>query len=262
MADREKLLDDYQLKTRKVHGRTFIVEGRHTVETLLISKLEIRSLLLTVGQHRDMEIQIGDRAPVLRLPKEEMEQLLGFPFHRGVVACGIRPQPQPLSKAVSNGVVVVCPEIADESNLGSILRNAAAFGAAAVGVQVNKGADVYSRKTIRASSGTLFQIPVAESPDLIQDVIKLKNDGFTIMGAVVDDKAIRIRQLPKHSNIVLVLGSESKGLNGEWQSICDIKVTIPLNPKVDSLNVASSSAIILYELLTPNFTPAAVPTRK
>lgn len=239
------LLDEYRLENRPRRGDTFLVEGRWAVESLLASEFHVRSVLLAEGQHLDFTTE---RAPILRRAKAELESLLGFDFHRGVLAIGERPTPRALGDAALAGCVVVCPNIADESNLGSIVRNAAAFGAKAVAVPADRGADIFSRKAIRASSGTVFRVPIVESPSLLDDVRGLQERGYTVVGSVLSDETMSLRDVSVGSDFVLLLGGEGDGLDADWQSVCDVRVTIPMATGVDSLNVASSSAVLLYAL--------------
>lgn len=241
---------DYDLMNRPRRASRFIVEGRWAVEALLESEFHVHSILIVEGQHEDLRETVSERLTVLSCSKAEVQQLTGFEFHRGVMACAERPQAKSISGTITRGGVIACPEIADESNLGSIVRNAAAFGAIVV-VQANHGADIFSRKAIRSSAGTVFRIPVFESPDLFADVSKMREAGFTIIGTSLEDNARNLREVAPPKNYVCLLGSEGAGLDAHWLDACDIRVTIPMASGVNSLNVASSSAILLYELSCP-----------
>ena len=246
ISDEQKsqILEKY--RQRLPRGDWFIVQGRWPVEALLTTSLEIHSVLLEEDRHAHLQQMVNGRAPVLQLSSEEIEALMGFPFHRGVLACAHRPQPQSLN--VTHGCVVICPQIADENNLGAIVRNAACFGATAVAVSADFGADIYSRKAIRSSSGTVFRMPVFETPDLMADVFRLKENGFQVVGTSVGKECVPIRQAHLAEKIILLLGSEESGLRDDWFALCDLLVTIPIAHGVDSLNVACSSAVLLYEI--------------
>jgi TrmH family RNA methyltransferase len=81
--------------------------------------------------------------------------------------------------------LVVCPELGDASNLGAIIRTAAALGAGMIAVAHGRGADPYSPKAVRAASGALFRIPVVASPALFDDVAELAARGALVIGAAV-----------------------------------------------------------------------------
>ncbi len=245
------LLEDYRLSRRTGRSDTFIVEGRWPVELCLAASFRVRTVLLVEGQHADLIPLIEGRARLLRASKSTVNELVGFDFHRGVLACAERPSPTSLSDFSFEGFIVVCPEIADESNLGAIIRNAAAFGAAGIALPRNHGADVYSRKAIRASSGSVFRMRVLESMDLLSDVRGLRKRGVMILGTTSSPDAFPIHQVPTLENFALLLGSERNGLAPDWSRECDLTLTIPMSGEIDSLNVACSSAVMMYALTSP-----------
>ena len=254
--------NDYRKAPRTSRPCYFVVEGRWGVEALLASELEIRSILFVGDQHRDLEATIPSSLPTARRPKEEVEEISGFKFHRGVLASAKRPHPRSAASRVSTGCWVICPEIADESNLGAIVRNVAALGAQGVIVDASRGADVYGRKSIRASAGALFRVPVIESQDLRADVVAIRKDGCRIIGASLSCSASLLHQVPCSKTFALLLGNEGNGLGEEWLELCDYQVKIPMSTGMDSLNVASSSAILLYELCQRAVKAESPPTPK
>ena len=159
-----------------------------------------------------------------------------------------RPEPKSL-EGVGEGLIVVCPELADASNLGAIIRCAAAFGAAGVAVERGRGASPYARKAIRASSGTIFRSLVWETPTLLADVRALKENGWQVVGTALDARAVPLWEVGHSGKTLLVLGGEGSGLSAEWMDTCDILATLPMAAGVDSMNVATSAAVALYEFL-------------
>ncbi len=206
----------------------FIVEGRLAVERLQESSYFIEKVI-RIDQD---------------LSREEASQLLGFHFHRGHLAIARKPAPTPLS-AFKSGPIVVLPEIADPGNLGTIIRNTAALGGA--GVLIGKGASPFNAKAIRASAGNLFRLPVRRSPDLLADLRALRQSR-TLIGASLSRNSLPLQKLPTFENPVLLLGPEDFGLSPEIESLCHHLAYLPMTREVDSLNVASASAIFLHEL--------------
>lgn len=257
--DRDHLLEDYRQLVGSPRSACFLVEGRWPVEALLRSELCVRSVLLVEGQHADLERLASQRAPVLRQPRSVVRALVGYPFHRGVLACADRPTARPLVGAVTGGCVVVCPRLADESNLGTVVRNAAALGASAVAVPADRGADVYARKAIRTSAGAVFRMPIIQALQLYEEVQQLRSLGYTVVGSVLGQDAITINEVPSLTDWVLLLGSEAEGLEECWREMCDLKVTIPMRSGIDSLNVACSSAILLHQLVNPRGSASCCP---
>ena len=222
-------MDWKSLLSARETGTHFIVEGQLPVERLQESSYLVEKIIC-----------IGDD-----ISREEASSLLGFQFHRGYLAIARKPENPPLS-AMSEGTLVVLPEIADPGNLGTIIRNSAALDGA--GVILGKGASPFNAKAIRASAGNLFRLPVRRSPDLLSDLAELRKT-HTILGTSLSKDSIPICNLPSISGkIALLLGSEDFGLSGIIESLCDHLVHLPMSRGTDSLNVASASAIFLHEL--------------
>ncbi|MEN8681388.1 MAG: RNA methyltransferase [Akkermansiaceae bacterium] len=222
-------MDWKSLLSARETGTHFIVEGQLPVERLQESSYLVEKI-----------IRIGDD-----ISREEASSLLGFHFHRGYLAIARKPENPPLS-AMSEGTLVVLPEIADPGNLGTIIRNTAALDGA--GIILGKGASPFNAKAIRASAGNLFRLPVRRSPDLLSDLAELSKT-HTILGTSLSKDSIPICNLPSISGkIALLLGPEDFGLSGTIESLCDQLVHLPMSRGTDSLNVASASAIFLHEL--------------
>ena len=229
-------------------GEWFVAEGRWVVDALLEGRFEVETVVVVGGQHEDLIEKIPNDVRVLRPSKEEIGETLGFTFNRGVLARARRPGSTSL-ESVGQGLIVVCPELADASNLGAIIRCAAAFGAAGVAVERGRGASPYARKAIRASSGTVFRTRVWETPTLLADVRALRKDGWQVVGTALDPRAVPLWEAGYSGKTLLVLGGEGSGLGAEWMDTCDILATLPMAAGVDSMNVATSAAVALYEFL-------------
>lgn len=208
----------------------FIVEGQIPVSRLKDSPYII-----------EKELHIGTD-----LTREEASDLLGFHFHRGHLAIARKPENPPLSIFEHHqGTLVILPEIADPGNLGTIIRNTAALSGS--GILLGKGASPYNAKAIRASAGNLFRLPVRQSADLHSDLQRLR-DTHTLIGTSLSPHSIPFSELPTIENPALLLGPEDFGLNAEIESLCHHLVHLPMARAVDSLNVASASAIFLHQL--------------
>ncbi|MFT6239772.1 MAG: tRNA G18 (ribose-2'-O)-methylase SpoU [Akkermansiaceae bacterium] len=209
----------------------FIVEGH-----LPVSRLKDSSYLI------EKELKIGTD-----LSREEASNLLGFHFHRGHLAIARKPSNPPLQDLQKQkGTLVILPEIADPGNLGTIIRNTAALGGS--GILLGKGASPYNAKAIRASAGNLFRLPVRQSPDLLADLLQLKQT-HTLIGTSLSPNSVPLQNLPATpEKPALLLGPEDFGLTPEIEALCHHLVHLPMARSVDSLNVASASAIFLHQL--------------
>jgi tRNA G18 (ribose-2'-O)-methylase SpoU len=228
----------------------FVVEGRWCVEALLDSdRFETVAVIRAEGSQEDFDEKYPGLTELYSLPKSELSKIAGFAFHRGILAIAKRPVISPVSVDETGGIWVACPELADESNLGAIVRTAAALGAAGILLSSRKGADVFSRKSIRASSGAVFRLPICECVDLEKKISGLKGDGFFILGTSPGADCISLHEVPQLTKAVVVFGPEKNGLSRDWLDLCDLRIQIPMSSGMDSLNVAASAAIVLYWLL-------------
>ena len=245
-------LDVYRSLKQTNHTRwrqIFIAEGEKLVERLLDSSLETVSILAAESHVARFLPKVGDDLPIYSVSAADVDQLVGFPFHRGVLACGRRPAnpsfeelwptlEQPLT-------LVLCPDIKDPENLGTILRISAAFGVDGV-IVGDEGTDPYSRRVLRVSMGTVFRLPVIQTDDWPAMLATLQQAGVEMAATVLDSRAERLNTAVRSRRFALALGSEGHGLTAEFVARCDRRVTIPMADGVDSLNVAIAAGIFLH----------------
>lgn len=253
----DKRLDPYRsLKQTNETSRRglFIAEGDKLVRRLLESRLIVESVLLSEPYVEAFAALLPADLPVLVIPDELVEALVGFNFHRGILACGRRPPANATSLAELLGprdrpcTVVVCPDVQDPENLGAILRMSAGFGVDAV-VLGPRSADPFSRRVQRVSMGNVYQLPPIHTNDVPALLAELREQhAIESWATVLDADAAPLSDLQRPSRLALIFGSEGHGLEPDVIAACDRKVTIPMRPGVDSLNVAVAAGIFLYEL--------------
>ncbi len=231
----------------------FVVEGERLVERLLVSRFPIVSVLMTDRHESKLQVQIPDDTPVYVLAHELVDQLVGFPFHRGVLACGER-RPWPvlgeLVQATSGRTLtmVVCPRLSNPENLGAIARIGDVFGIDAI-LSGPSCPDPLSRRVLRVSMGAVLSLPVLVLDDLGAQVDRLARiDQVQILGAVADAAAKPFDSIRRPRRLALVLGDEHSGIEPEWLARCDRRVTIPIRKPGGSLNVAVAAGILIHSL--------------
>jgi tRNA G18 (ribose-2'-O)-methylase SpoU len=146
--------------------------------------------------------------------------------------------------------IVVCPDVQDPTNLGSIIRSAAAFGCEGV-ILGGKCADPFSRRVLRVSMAASLDLPIVESRDLAADLQKLAAGGFECVATVLDPAAEPLSGFRCRPRSAILFGSEGHGLAEEWLALCQRQITIPMHAGIDSLNVAVAAAIVLWQLTQP-----------
>jgi tRNA G18 (ribose-2'-O)-methylase SpoU len=137
--------------------------------------------------------------------------------------------------------------VANADNVGGVFRNAAAFGAGAV-LLGPACCDPFYRKAIRTSMAATLRIPFARLEPWPDALESLRADGFAIVALTPDPSARSIGEFHRHApsgRLALLFGSEGSGLTGGAQALADERVRIPIQPAVDSLNLAVASGIAL-----------------
>lgn len=229
----------------------FIAESPKVIRLALDAGFEPVSFLMEEkhieGDAKDLLLRCPD-VPVYTGERALLKELTGYALTRGVLSA-MRRKPLPAPDDVLNGAarVAVLDGIVDASNLGAIVRSAAALDIDAV-LFTSDCCDPLNRRAVRVAMGTVFQIPWTFLP--ADGIALLRGYGFTTAAmALVDDSLPmddpRLKQCEK---LAVVLGTEGDGLSKETIAACDFAVKIPMSHGVDSLNVAAASAVAFWEL--------------
>ncbi|MCX5666070.1 MAG: RNA methyltransferase [Candidatus Omnitrophica bacterium] len=255
-ADDPRLAPYKSLKGKELErDGIFIAEGEKVVKCMIGSGLRIASCLTavgTTGRYGSILATMSKRGvPVYIAADKLIEKIIGFRFHKGIMAIGYCPKKITVSEALKDCkrplLLVALNAVNDPQNVGLIVRNAAAFGAQALIID-NATYDPYYRKAVRVSMGTVFGLPVCYEDDLRSSLIRLKSKYDTrIIAATPGKGAGDLTKARLSGNICFVFGNEDKGVSRKILSVADTKVRIPISKAVDSLNVASASAVCLYE---------------
>jgi len=227
----------------------FIAEGEKVTERLIASRFPVDSLLAEADWAERLEPRLPPDTPIYVAEQRLLEATVGFNFHRGVLGCGRRMVGPAIHQVVpptqDRATILICPSVQDPTNLGSIIRTAAAFGCQAL-VLGGQCADPFSRRVLRVSMGAALHLPLVESRDLAADLEKLRQADYELVATVIDAAAEPLAAFRRTEKLALLLGSEGHGLGPEWLSLCHRRVTIPMQLGIDSLNVAVAAAVILY----------------
>jgi tRNA G18 (ribose-2'-O)-methylase SpoU len=232
----------------------FVAEGEKVVRRLLESHFSVVSVLLPAKWLPEFELLLRARRedlPVnLAEKKEVLEQLIGFSMFQGVMAVGKIPAPVSLDGALARGtrprLFVAVDALTNAENLGVLVRNCVAFGVHALLVG-ETCASPFLRRAVRNSMGTIFQLPVVESADLVRTLEELRRCGVHCVAAHPHATGRTIAQANFSTDCCIVVGSEGHGISKTVLKACDEAVAIPMAPTVDSLNVGNATAVFLYE---------------
>ncbi|MGK0465958.1 TrmH family RNA methyltransferase, partial [Clostridium sp.] len=145
-----------------------------------------------------------------------------------------------------DGFYVLADKIQDPGNMGTIIRTAHAAGA--LGVIITKGTvDIYNEKTLRATMGSIFKMPVIYDSDL-STVEKLRDDGFKLVTSSLEcDK--NFYDIHLKGKVIITVGNEGNGISEDVYAISDLKIKIPMPGGAESLNAAVAASIMIYEVV-------------
>jgi tRNA G18 (ribose-2'-O)-methylase SpoU len=230
----------------------FVVEGEKLVERLLGSRFPVISVLITDRHEPRLANRVPDGVATYVVPHEIIDSIVGFPFHRGVLACAERRAWPPLDEIVDRAgprlTLVVCPRLSNPENLGAIARIGDVFGIDAI-LAGPSCPDPFSRRVLRVSMGSILRVPTIVSERLgeVADILA-RNDHLVLLAAVADPAAEPFDLVARPDRLGLVLGDEDQGIEPEWLERCRRKVTIPMRPGAGSLNVAVAAGILIHAL--------------
>ena len=235
------------------HG-LFVAEGRLVVRRLLLdSRLPARSVMVTsaaLGPLQEM-LDPRDELPVYVVPQTVMNGITGFNMHRGCLALGERPQASGWRELTSGAQCLVALErVGNVDNVGSVFRNASAFGVDGVLLEATCADPLY-RKAIRTSMGASLTMPFALAEPWPGMLHELRDQGWAVVAMTPSSRARELREVvPAITGrpIVVVVGHEGEGLTAETLEACGYHARIRMINRVDSLNVATAAAIALYEI--------------
>jgi tRNA G18 (ribose-2'-O)-methylase SpoU len=242
----ERLADFRELKDRPLRqaGGKLVAESEVVVRKLLTSSFEVCSLLVAPTRLETLATLLRPGVPVYVGSPALLEQVVGFHVHRGCLAVAMRPERVVVPESAR--LVVVLEDLVDMDNLGSMVRNAAAFGADAV-ILSPRCADPYYRKAVRTSAGHVFTLPIVRAERWPEDLAALR-PRFTVLGASLAPGAKPLAELRRPERVAVVLGSEGPGLTTGAAAACHALVQIPMAARADSLNVSVAGAVTLYHL--------------
>ncbi len=243
------------IRERDLVGRQglFIAEGKVVLQKLLGSS-RFRPLSLLIAEHRlpslsELMAGVPEDVPVFAATQRVMDEIAGFPLHRGILAIGRRVETPGadalLERLAERALVLVLSAIANHDNMGGIFRNAAAFGADAILLDGDCCDPLY-RKAIRVSVGAALLVPFAAIAREEDVVALLDRHGFAAIALSPSGKQ-DLRQLTPARRTAVLLGAEGPGLDAELLARTD-SVRIKMAPGFDSLNVATASGIVLHHL--------------
>ncbi len=219
------------------------LEGDHMLEEALNSNQALKTIFLT--EQREAPTYLSTNIEVLHLTADLFAAVTETRTPQGIAALFVPPVSTLTSilEKPSTPLLVLAVNLQDPGNLGTIIRSALAFGA--TGLLTTAGTvSPWNQKTMRASAGSIFRLPLATAG--LEDIELLKQQGIRLVAAVKDN-ALPIHQADLTQPTAFLIGNEGAGLSQDWLRLADQRITIPTPGPVESLNAAVAASILLYE---------------
>ena len=252
-------LTGQQLKSKLDPDQAILIaESPEVIRVAMNAGIEPLSLLtderLINGAVENIIDRMDDK-PIYIATRDVLSSLTGFALTRGALAAMRRPKKKSIEEIISGARrIAILEEVADTTNIGALFRSAAALNIDAVLVTPTC-CDPLSRRAVRVSMGTVFQVPwtwIGESAsDWPENGLEiLKSLGFKTVAMALTDDSVSIddEELMNEDKLAIILGTEGTGLKKETIAKCDYTVKIPMSHGVDSLNVACAGAVAFWQL--------------
>lgn len=252
----------------------FLAEGELVVRTLLRSSYETASVLVRetyVGKLAEDLERLPAQTPVFTASQQTLDEIVGFHIHRGILACGVRPREMATARIIERArTVVVLEDLSNHDNVGAIFRNVGCLspvveveGTGAEGRYV-RGAgvllsarccDPLYRKSLRVSMGHALRVPFGVMGAWDREMEALRGAGYTTVALTPgtgeeasEGEFIDLARVRWPQRVALLLGAEGPGLTKRAMQGADLCVRIPMAAGADSLNVATSAAVVLAQM--------------
>lgn len=251
--DRLKVFASLRGSQRLHETECFVVEGRWCVRRLIESDQTILSVVAERGKEREWAGLLAADIPLYSLPPDQIRRLVGFDFHRGVLACGRRPVFKQVTelrfRSGAPPVALAALGVSEYENLGSMIRTATALGVEHVMVD-SQTVDPWYRRSIRVSMATIFQQHLYRLDQPLQQISALADSQNlrTVVTTLAGDATPLHELRTDERGIILIVGNEATGVDYRIQNVATDRVTIPMWG-TDSLNVSVAAAICMYQLV-------------
>lgn len=230
-----------------------IIYGRHAVMSALQNPQRKISKILCTKDNAEELRKLNAKLNLNIVERREIDKLLpqdavhqGFALYCSELENYDLEEIIELSSTREKCHILILDQVTDPQNIGAIIRSCAAFNSLALIMQ-DKNAPSETGAMVKASAGTIEHLPICRVTNLSRAIEQLKNADFWIIG--MDGYAkTTVDKMNKSGKTAIIMGSEGKGMRRLIEEACDSTIKLPMNPQVESLNVSTAAAIVLYEI--------------
>lgn len=230
-----------------------IIYGRHAVMSALQNPQRKISKILCTKDNAEELRKLNPQLNLNIVERREIDKLLpqdavhqGFALYCSELENYDLEEIIELSSTREKCHILILDQVTDPQNIGAIIRSCTAFNSLALIMQ-DKNAPSETGAMVKASAGTIEHLPICRVTNLSRAIEQLKNADFWIIG--MDGYAkTTVDKMNKSGKTAIIMGSEGKGMRRLIEEACDSTIKLPMNPQVESLNVSTAAAIVLYEI--------------
>lgn len=258
-AHKRKLEKKRRDSGRHVKELPEMVVGRNPVIECLHARVPGTALYVAQGTRNDKRLSeavamCNTRGiPIMEVPRPDLDKMTGNGMHQGI---GLRVPPYKYATVddlikradedAAPGMFVILDNITDPRNLGAVIRSTAAFGGHGVIIPERRSASV-TAVTWRTSAGTAARLPVARATNLTRTVQHFKKNGYQVVGLDAGGEHTLDTYRGGTDPVVIVIGSEGKGISRLVRENCDVIMSVPMADWVESLNASVAAGAVLSE---------------
>lgn len=227
-----------------------ILYGRNPVREALRGPRTVSRIWATQATEKEQWLrELAAGIPIDRANTDELGSLAGTPDHQGVAAEVSEYNYADVNQLLrdDDALVLVLDEIQDPHNLGALARVAESAGASGMVIADRRSAEV-TATVAKSSAGAIEHLRIARVGNINDFLVSAKEAGAWVYGAAADGD-MAYDQPDYSGKVVMVVGSEGKGMRPKVAKNCDALVSIPQRGKVDSLNVSTATAVLIYAVL-------------
>ena len=249
-----------QRSTRPSGGDSEWVAGRNAVVEAVRAQVPTQTIYVAEGAERDdrlrevFQVAAEQHLAVLEVSRLELDRLTGGAVHQGIAArvpAYEYAHPDDLLDAAREAgepaLIIALDGVTDPRNLGAVVRSAAGFGAHGVVVPERRAAGM-TAGAWKASAGAAARVPVARATNLTRQLRSYASGGLMVAGLAADGEVALPELDLADGPLVLVVGSEGRGLSRLVAETCDVRVSIPMSSRLESLNAGVATGIALYAI--------------
>jgi TrmH family RNA methyltransferase len=217
------------------------IEGEHLLEEAVRSSQALKTVF--VSERRAVPEFLPGGIEIVRLSNDVFQSCVETQTPQGIAALLVPPVSGVSDLLRGVPLILIAVGLQDPGNLGTLVRSAEAFGA--TGLMTTPGTvSVWNQKTIRASAGSVFRVPLATADAAAMEM--LEQQGVRLLASLKDD-ATAVEDVSMTGPVAILIGNEGAGLSADWIRMADERVTIPCPGWVESLNAAVAGSLLLYE---------------